>query len=57
MYGALPKKGGLDGLQIQGGGGGGGLVRKAGGVFEWACYPNAHYAVEAIIVRGVFRTL
>ena len=55
MYGALPKKGGLDGLQIQGGGGG--LVRKAGGVFEWACYPNAHYAVEAIIVRGVFRTL
>ena len=36
---------------------GGGLVRKAGGVLEWACYPNAHYVVETIIVRGVFRTL
>lgn len=32
MYGALPKKGGLDGLQIQGGGGGG-LGKKGGWCF------------------------
>ena len=41
----MPKKGGLDSLQIQGGGGGGGLGKKEwGSVFEGGLICNAHYA-------------